>query len=55
MHSHHRPQLNGRGHDYTALQVDDNFHHSPTKIMDLHNRCYGYWCVKVKYFFKSIL
>merc|ERR1712038_1497472 len=44
-HSHHRPHANGRGPDYTALDVDDQFHdhQSPSRTNLKKGKT---WCVK---------
>ena len=44
-HSHHRPHANGRGPDYTALDVDDQFHdhQSPSRANLKKGKT---WCVK---------
>ena len=44
-HSHHRPHANGRAPDYTALDVDDQFHdhQSPSRANFKKGKT---WCVK---------
>ena len=42
-HSHHRPHVNGRGPDYTALEVDDQIHQNPSRTNFKKEKT---WCVK---------
>ena len=42
-HSHHRPHVNGRGPDYTALEVDDQMHQNPSRTNFKKEKT---WCVK---------